>query len=91
VIERKVIWARLVGSMRVSAEPAASTFRAEEAVGRGTTILINKRWTEGGTAETPGENRQERRHGKRTNERRGERGDKNAGENVARRCERAHC
>jgi hypothetical protein len=34
--------------MKVSAEPGASIFRAEEAVGRGKKILINKRWTEAG-------------------------------------------
>jgi hypothetical protein len=92
VRERRVIWARLVGSTRVSAERAASIFRAEEAVGRGKNILINKRLPEAGTAETASDTRQERRHGERTNERRGERGDKNnAGGNVAARCERAHC
>jgi len=48
VIERRVTWARLVGSMSVSTEPAASIFRAEKAVGQGTTILINKRWPEAG-------------------------------------------
>ena len=41
-------WARLVRSMRVSEEPAASVFRAEEVVGRGKKVLINKRWTEAG-------------------------------------------
>lgn len=48
VREQRVIWARLVGSTKVSAEPDISIFRTEEAVGRGKKMLINKRWTEAG-------------------------------------------
>jgi hypothetical protein len=90
VRERRVIWARLVGSKKVSAEPGASIFRTEKAVGRGKKMLIKKRWTEAGDSRNSCETRQERRHGKRTFERRGDRGEKKAGENVAGRCERAH-